>query len=173
MALINSAANTYAMDKRRSKPTSENVAESKALRTIWDQKKGQRRSQEDFGAKYGLGSQANIGHYLRGMSALNLKAAMAFANELCCEVSEFSPRIAQEMELLGIAQLSRLAALTPTHNQLGKNIVKFDRRSTRQLRIDEISEVLQGVSDEGLLVALGSLRELGKLYPVQTKETRR
>lgn len=88
------------MENKRSKITEENREESRALRSLWSL--GKRISQEAFGEKYGLGSQGNVSHYLNGKSALNLKSAAAFANEIGCSVQDFSPRLAKEMARLQI-----------------------------------------------------------------------
>lgn len=92
-------------EAKRSKITDEHRKEAVALKALWDDGRP-RRTQAVFGEAYGLGNQANVGHYLLGRSPLNIKAALAFASELKCSVSEFSPRIAAE-----IAQL-RLPATT-------------------------------------------------------------
>lgn len=86
-------------DPKRSKITDENREESARLKALWDASNN-RRNQTAFGEHYGLGSQGNVGHYLNGRSALNAKAAAAFAEELQCAVAEFSPRIATEIARL-------------------------------------------------------------------------
>lgn len=88
------------MDRKKAKITEEHRTESRALHAIW--KARSRISQEAFGAKYGLGTQGAIGHFLNGRSALHLKAAMAFAKELGCEVGDFSPRLAKEISTIRV-----------------------------------------------------------------------
>lgn len=89
------------MDNKRSKITEEHRSEAQALRALWGLEK--RISQEAFGEKYDLGGQGNVSHYLNGKSALNLKAAVAFATEIGCSVDEFCPRLAREASLLSQA----------------------------------------------------------------------
>jgi len=73
--------------------------ESKALRQLWaDTPRQKRGTQEDFGERWGIGSQSAVGQYLRGDIPLNLKTATAFANGLECQIRDFSPRLAAEIE---------------------------------------------------------------------------
>lgn len=92
-------------DSKRSKITDEHLAEAARLRELWDSRP--HRTQAVFGESYGLGNQANVGHYLNGRSALNPKAAAAFATELQCGVEDFSPRVAREIDRLNPASLSQ------------------------------------------------------------------
>lgn len=87
---------------KRGKVSVENVEEAKRLRKIWDAKRDERSadeagSQEAFGAKYGIGNQAAVGHFLNGKTALSMKAALGFARGLGCQVAEFSPRLATQL----------------------------------------------------------------------------
>lgn len=86
-------------DRKRSKITDVHREEAARLKSIWDDGRPH-RTQAVFGEHYGLGNQANVGHYLNGRSALNAKAAAAFATELGCSVADFSPRVADELALL-------------------------------------------------------------------------
>ena len=95
-------------DSKRSKITEENRLEAARLKALWDDGRPH-RTQAVFGEHYGLGNQANVGHYLNGRSALNAKAAAAFAMELGCAVADFSPRVAEE-----IARLQGVAAPVPS-----------------------------------------------------------
>ena len=51
-------------------------------------------TQDSFGAMFGIGNQAAVGHFLHGRSAISLKAAVAFAKGLDCKVADFSTRLA-------------------------------------------------------------------------------
>lgn len=84
------------MTEKKSKISEENRRESAALLSIWNAK--HTLSQTDFGEAYGLGNQSNVGHYLHARNPLNLKAAMAFATHLDCEIADFSPRLARELK---------------------------------------------------------------------------
>lgn len=73
--------------------------EANDLSRIWKAApKSKRGTQEEFGEKWGIGSQSAVGQYLRGDIPLNFKAAMAFASGLECQISDFSPRLAGEIE---------------------------------------------------------------------------
>lgn len=87
---------------RRGTVTDENRQESARLLKIWLSEKGvaARRasgcySQGAFGDAYGIGNQAAVGFFLNGKTAISLKAALAFARGLDCQVSDFSERLAE------------------------------------------------------------------------------
>lgn len=88
-------------ESKRSKITEEHRREAARLKALWDDGRP-RKTQAEFGDAYGLGNQANVGHYLAARSPLNAKAAAAFAAELKCPISEFSPRLAAEIVQLGL-----------------------------------------------------------------------
>jgi len=69
--------------------------ESKALSELWEAKS--KLSQGQFGIQFGLGNQSYVHQCLTGKADLNLKSAMAFARHLNCHVSEFSPRLDDEI----------------------------------------------------------------------------
>ena len=76
--------------------TEENKEESRQLKAIWlRKKKAEGLSQEIFGDTHGIGSQAAVGFFLNGKSALSMKAAVGFAQGLNCTIAEFSPRLAK------------------------------------------------------------------------------
>ena len=83
---------------KRKPTTKENIEESKKLLKIWEANK--KCSQAIFGKQYGLGGQAYIHQCLHGKVALNLKAAMAFASHLGCIISDFSPRLDDELAVI-------------------------------------------------------------------------
>jgi hypothetical protein len=83
---------------KRAKITDEHRQEASKLKALWDSRP--HRTQAVFGEAFDLGNQANVGHYLNGRSALNPKAAAAFAQELSCKVEDFSPRVAAELRKL-------------------------------------------------------------------------
>ncbi len=90
-------------ENKRSKMTAELLEEASRLKALWDDGRPH-RTQAVFGEVYGLGNQANVGHYLNGRSPLNPKAAAAFAAELGCSVADFSPRVAKELDRLASPQ---------------------------------------------------------------------
>lgn len=90
---------TNAADKR-GKITAENLREAAALKAIWEREKPRLTalgwgSQEAFGDRFKIGNQAAVGFFLNGKTALSAKAAAAFARGLECQVSDFSPRLAE------------------------------------------------------------------------------
>lgn len=92
-------------DQKRSKLTDEQFAESDALKKLWHAATS-KRTQAEFGEFYGLGNQANVGHYMNRRNPLNHWAALAFAHELRCRVSDFSPRLAEDLAKAGIGGTS-------------------------------------------------------------------
>ena len=100
------------MTEKKAKITDENRSESAALLALWKVK--HTLSQNDFGEAYGLGNQSNVGHYLHARNPLNLKAAMAFASHLECDISEFSPRLARDLKSLSQGEITHSVDATPT-----------------------------------------------------------
>lgn len=85
------------MDKsKRSKIAPIHIEEAARLKAIYAERITgvAKMSQEAFGQQYEIGSQGMVWQYLNGKSALNLDAALKFANALGCDVSDFSPRLA-------------------------------------------------------------------------------
>ena len=80
---------------KRKPPTEEQLQESKKLKALWDINK--KTSQAQFGKQFDLGNQAYVTQCLNGKVRLNLKSAMAFAAHLNVHLSEFSPRIDDEL----------------------------------------------------------------------------
>jgi hypothetical protein len=109
-------------DSKRSKITDVHRLEATKLKALWDDRK--QRTQAEFGEVYGLGNQANVGHYLLGRSPLNVKAALAFATELRCKVSDFSARLAAELEPITAVPL---ASDSTTADELEKQLLNMFR----------------------------------------------
>ncbi len=78
--------------------TPEQAQECAKLKQLFVEKS--ELSQRAFVKKFNLGTPANLGQYLQGRRALNLKIAMVMAKALDVEVSDFSPRLAREIALL-------------------------------------------------------------------------
>jgi hypothetical protein len=91
----NSTAYSDQMDNRKPKITDEHRQEAALLKALF--KKNAGMSQDAFASDYGLGGQANVGHYLNARQPLNLTAALKFATGLGCKIEEFSPRLAQAL----------------------------------------------------------------------------
>lgn len=70
--------------------------EARRLREIWGKvDASQRGTQADFGEAHSVGNQSAVGQFLRGKTALSLKAAKGFAKGLGCQIADFSPRLAE------------------------------------------------------------------------------
>ena len=89
----------------RQPPTDENRIEAQTLHALWRSNKARRKeigvyTQADIGARYGIGHQSTVAAYLTGKAAMGLKAAQGFALAFNCKVSDFSPRLAGELEVI-------------------------------------------------------------------------
>ncbi len=91
--------------RKRGEVTDEHRKEAADLRSIWesDQGRAARRAlgastQEAFGEKMSIGNQSAVWQFMAGKTPLSLKAAIAFAAGLGCEVRDFSPRLAKLQE---------------------------------------------------------------------------
>lgn len=79
------------------KLTKEETTESQRLKALFEaNKKRLKLSQQAVGDAMGI-SQAAVGHYLNGRNPLNLSAAHHFSELLECNISDFSPRLAKEL----------------------------------------------------------------------------
>lgn len=98
----------------RKKPlTNDLKAECDQLKRIFQaKKKSLHLSQASLAQALGC-NQSSISHYLNGVNPLNANAAAIFAKELKVNVSDFSPRLAKEMEGL-VSALSHTDSSTTT-----------------------------------------------------------
>jgi hypothetical protein len=111
-------------DLKRARITDEHRQEAARLMKLWEAREP-RRTQAEFGELFGLGNQANVGHYLHARSALNPRAAAAFARGLGCEIEDFSPRVARELSVLGARpQVNSETPVQPLPN-LGSTILQL------------------------------------------------
>lgn len=89
---------------RQSEVTPEHLEEARRLRALWTKAQqehkaaGSSLTQEQAGEEFGIGTQAAVGFFLNGKTALSPKAAAAFARALGCAVADFSPRLALVLE---------------------------------------------------------------------------
>lgn len=108
--------------------------EANLLRALFAEKS--KVSQRKFAEQNGLGTAANFGHYITGRRPMNAKIATAIAAGLGCQVADFSPRLAKEIEAL----------------QTG-NLTLLDRKEIRRKRIPLVSSVHAGAAtDSGDLI---------------------
>lgn len=150
-------ADHHAMsDHRRAKVTPETVEESRRLRAIWD-RTGAKPSQAVFGELHGIGSQAAVTLFLNGRTPLSLKAAVGFAKGLNCDVSEFSPRLAAQVEKIAptASALESEFALIPqvdvqvsaghgalVYSEASKSALSFRRTFLQDIGVSERSAVV-------------------------------
>lgn len=79
--------------------TSEQLEDAQRLKSLYTSS-GHGLSQAEFGARYEIGSQGMVWQYLNGHTALNIRAAKAFALGLKCRVFDFSPTLHAEIDAL-------------------------------------------------------------------------
>lgn len=84
------------MEKTKRKPLEDwQKADAARLKALYEA--ASPATQEKFGAKFGIGSQALVWQYLNAYIPLNLKAAVRFAKGLQCDVADFSPTLAEDL----------------------------------------------------------------------------
>lgn len=89
--------------------TASEAAECAALKNIYKAKKKELGlTQDELGEKLGGINQSSVSHYLNGINALNKDVAAGFARALQVPVSDFSPRLAEEID-----RLARTATQAP------------------------------------------------------------
>ena len=80
--------------KTRRKPLEPwQLDEAKRLKMIFENHPG-KLTQDEFAARYGLGTQGLVWQYLNGIIPLNIEAAIKFARALNCKIEDFSPSLA-------------------------------------------------------------------------------
>lgn len=123
--------------KNKAVITEEHLKECRALRQIWEAAGKGRLTQAEFGEKFDIGSQAAVGHFLRGTSAISLKAAKGFAKGLNCLVSDFSPRLAalESSWPFELVDRERYEALPPS--------LRFKAQVRMQDEIDALEQALK------------------------------
>lgn len=86
------------IDNRKKALTPDLLDECHKLKNIFEQKKKLLKiSQSSIADAMGV-NQSSVSHYLNGVNALNPQAASIFAKILEIDVSDFSPRLSQEIE---------------------------------------------------------------------------
>ena len=76
------------------------LEDSQRLKALYNQKRAELGlTQEKIASELGEGvTQGAVSHFMNGRTALSLRAASVFAKALKVPVSEFSPRLARELE---------------------------------------------------------------------------
>lgn len=80
---------------RKSIVTQENIEESCALLKLWNANR--KLSQTEFGKQFKVGCQSYVAQCLHGKVALTLRVSIAFCQHLNCHLTEFSPRLQEEL----------------------------------------------------------------------------
>lgn len=102
-----SATSLFVMEKKpvkRTPLTPEQIADAERLKVLFNQRAT--CTQAEFAHRYDLKSQGNLWQYLNGKIALNVNSAAKFAQGLGIKVSDFSPRLAGEIERVAESELS-------------------------------------------------------------------
>jgi len=74
------------------------LEDSDRLAALWeDYKAATGATQTQFAADNGLGSQGNLGHYIKKRQPLNLDAVVKLANGLGCPIDAISPTLARRI----------------------------------------------------------------------------
>jgi transcriptional regulator with XRE-family HTH domain len=67
-----------------------------ALKKLWDERIAPTGiTQEEFGEKYGIGTQTMVSQYLNGARPLNYDAAAKFAEGFGCSIQDICPEMAK------------------------------------------------------------------------------
>lgn len=83
----------------------ERQVEADRLSAIFEQRRAEFHfTQETFGRDNAIGTQTVVSHFLNGHMPLHVLAAAKFARGLFCAISDFSPRLAKEIEEAGLSQ---------------------------------------------------------------------
>ncbi|WP_066632317.1 helix-turn-helix domain-containing protein [Bordetella sp. H567] len=77
----------------------EQIEDAARLKAIFNAKKQPLRlTQESLAARLGFSNQSGVSHYLNAKAALNINAAVLFAEALQVSVGDFSPRLQSEID---------------------------------------------------------------------------
>ena len=94
------------MSQKKAKIEPMHIEEAQRLRRLFDDRPMPRLSQAKFGEAFEIGSQGVVWQYLHARIPLNVEQAVRFARGLNCSVSDFSPRLAQELAALHDREVS-------------------------------------------------------------------
>jgi len=104
------------------------LREATALRAIFLKRQTEFNfSQTSFARECGISSQQVVYQYLSGYLPLNLKTAVKFSRYLLCSVRDFSPRIADELESLGLTVGASSAFAVDNLTPKERRLVEFYR----------------------------------------------
>lgn len=107
------------IDSKKAVITDENRAESAKLKQLWEARKHiHGMNQIEFGDRFGIGTQGAVSGCLNARMAISLKAGTGFAIGLKCDIAEFSPRLAAQVNA---ATQAAFEAMGP-HNSPTKHL---------------------------------------------------
>ncbi|MDR3353364.1 MAG: hypothetical protein LBO00_10280 [Zoogloeaceae bacterium] len=119
-------------------PTEEQIQDSIRLRKLFADRAGM--SQLEFEQAYGVGNQGMVWQYLNADkpkgSVLNIFAAIKFAEELHCLVSDFSPSIQEEIDRIALFSTKKVGA--DMKEGSGKDVLE-----NRRIRAVEMQKQIQ------------------------------
>lgn len=134
------------MKKPKKPPTEDQIADSKRLAELFSKNAGM--GQLDFGLKYEIGNQGMVWQYLNAGkpkgSVLNVSAAIKFARGLNCRVSDFSPKIQEEINM--ISSFSNVGI--DKSPQIEGDV--FEKAGARS--IEKIEQIKRDIDDLGYLL---------------------
>lgn len=81
------------------------------LKRLYETKVPAGMSQEEFGQRYGIGTQGMVSQYLNGTRPLNFEAAAKFAKGLGVTIAEISPSMAKALRAEILPMLGKAAAI--------------------------------------------------------------
>lgn len=83
----------------RPKSQWKDVHIARSLQRLWDERIAPiGMSQEEFGEKYGIGTQTMVSQYLLGKKALSYDVAVKFADGFRCTIEDICPSMAQTID---------------------------------------------------------------------------
>jgi hypothetical protein len=163
---------------KKAKITAVHLEEAAALSELWATK--EHPSQAVFGQIYGIGNQSAVGQFLRGVIPLSLKAAQGFARGLGCQISDFSPRLANmaggiaalaQGDNSPLAYLQQPITLEQALQTIAQHLIPVDQstRNTSAALLESLARDPESVG--GVQIALSALlHQKAALLPMSTGE---
>lgn len=123
----------------------ERRADAARLKLLFERHQAQldpkeKLTQEEFGERYGIGSQGMVWQYLNARTPLNLPAAARFAKGLGCKIEDFSPSLAADvMEALPHLKHKMVVA----HDALDAQLLSHFQALSEEAHRDQIVGMAQ------------------------------
>lgn len=160
-------------DKKKAKVTEENREESRRLKAIYDARKAEGKlpqSQAAVGHDLKIGTQAMVSHCLHGRTAMTLPTAVAFARLLGCEVSDFSPRLAQQQQALSAPPVVVEQEAPSTSSEIAASLRRTVAAIAREYGVNPAD--LTDPSDEALERVQRAIEQAQEKKPAGTRLTK-